>query len=385
MGDERKLWFSLEEYQERLRKVRERMAEKDLDAMMSHTPENIYYLTGYQTPGYYAYQCFIVPAEGDPVMLTRLLEEPNARALSWVDERRTIMDTQDPVQRTMETLDEMGLAEKRLGVERDSWFLTSRNYFKLQELLPKADLIDCSSTVEKVRMIKSPQEIEYIRRGALAASEGTRQAVVAIAAGKTENDVAAAAYRGLILGGSEYMGLAPFIASGPRSALAHATWSGREMEKGDVVFLEMAGSFHRYHGALMRTVSVGKPTDDVKAKSDAVIAGLSAAVETIKPGVTSDQVDKACRGTIAKAGYGQYFTHRTGYSIGVAFPPDWGEGHIMSLKDGDQMVLREGMTFHMVPATLVYGQHGIGFSETVLVTGDGCEVLGDFQREMVIR
>lgn len=385
MNDERKLWFSLEEYQERLRKVRARMAEEDLDAMMSHTPENIYYLTGYQTPGYYAYQCFIIPAEGAPVMLTRLLEESNVRALSWVDERRTIMDTQDPVQRTMETLGEMGLAEKRLGVERDSWFLTSRNYFKLQEALPEADLVDCSGTVEKVRMVKSPQEIEYIRKGALAASEGTRQAVATIAEGKTENDVAAAAYRGLILGGSEYMGLAPFIASGPRSALAHATWSGRGIEKGDVVFLEMAGSFHRYHGALMRTVSVGKPSDDVKAKSDAVIAGLGAAVETIRPGVTSDQVDKACRGTIAKAGYGQYFTHRTGYSIGVAFPPDWGEGHIMSLKDGDQMVLQEGMTFHMVPATLVYGRHGIGFSETVLVTGNGCEVLGDFQRELVVR
>jgi len=385
MKDEKELWFSLEEYGERLRKVRVHMAEKGVDAMLSHTPENIYYLTGYQTPGYYAYQCFIIPAEGDPVMLTRRLEESNVRALSWVDERRTILDTQDPVQRTVETLREMGLTEKRLGVEQDSWFLTSRNYFKLRGLLPKAELIDCSGTVERARLIKSPREIEYIRRGALAASEGTRQAVAAIAEGKTENDVAAAAYRGLILGGSEYMGLAPFIASGPRSALAHATWSGRKIEKGDVVFLEMAGSFHRYHGALMRTVSVGEPSDDVKAKSDAVIAGLNAAIETIRPGVTSDQVDKACRGTIAKAGFGRYFTHRTGYSVGIAFPPDWGEGHIMSLKDGDQMVLREGMTFHMVPATLVYGQHGIGVSETVLVTRDGCEVLGDFRRELAIK
>ena len=96
-------------------------------------------------------------------------------------------------------------------------------------------------------------------------------------------------------------------------------------------------------------------------------------------------MDKACRGTIAKAGFGRYFTHRTGYSIGIAFPPDWGEGHIMSLKDGEQMVLRERMTFHMVPATLVYGQHGIGVSETVLVTRDGCEVLGDSPRELAIK
>jgi Xaa-Pro dipeptidase len=385
MKDEKELWFSLEEYQERLRKVHAHMAEKEVDAMLSHTPENIYYLTGYQTPGYYAYQCFIIPAEGDPVMLTRRLEESNVRALSWVDERRTILDTQDPVQRTVETLQEMGLSEKRLGVELDSWFLTSRNYFKLQDLLKETELIDCSGTVERVRLIKSPQEIEYIQQGALAASEGTRQAVAAIAEGKTENDVAAAAYRGLILGGSEYMGLAPFIASGPRSALAHATWSSRRIDGGDVVFLEMAGSFHRYHGSLMRTVSVGKPSDGVRDKSDAVIAGLNAAIETIKPGVTSDQVDKACRGTIAKAGFGQYFTHRTGYSIGIAFPPDWGEGHIMSLKDGDRTVLQEGMTFHMVPATLVYGQHGIGCSETVLVTKDGCEVLGNFSRELVVK
>jgi Xaa-Pro dipeptidase len=383
--EEKRLWFSIDEYKERLRRVREVMGEKGLEVLISTTPENIYYMTGYETSGYYSYQCLIIPAEGVPMMLTRHLEEPNVRALSWIDQRRTIRDTQDPLQRTKETLQEMGLAEKRIGLELDSWFLTSQNYEGLKSILSEANIVDGSMTIESVRVIKSSQEIEYIRSAAKLASEAIRQAANAIDEGVSENDVGAVVYSTLLKGGSEYLAGGPAIASGPRSALAHATWSGRTILDGDIVFLELGASFHRYHGAHVRTVSVGEPSGDVRAKADAVIAGITAAVETIRPGVASDEVDRACRGAITRAGYGDYFLHRTGYSIGVAFQPCWGEGHIMALKGGDQRILKEGMTFHMVPAVMVYGEHGIGFSEMALVTKDGCEVLGNYPRELIVK
>jgi Xaa-Pro dipeptidase len=115
-----------------------------------------------------------------------------------------------------------------------------------------------------------------------------------------------------------------------------------------------------------------------------VISGLNAAIETIKPGVTAGEVDAACRGKFIAAGIDQYFHHRTGYSIGIAFPPDWGEGHAMSLRSGDPAVLEPNMTFHMPPGVLVYGKYGIGFSETVRVTENGCEVLTEFPRELLV-
>jgi Xaa-Pro dipeptidase len=132
----------------------------------------------------------------------------------------------------------------------------------------------------------------------------------------------------------------------------------------------------------MRTVSVGKPSAEVETIAAVVIDGLNAAIATIRPGVTAGEVDAACRGEFIKAGIDQHFPHRTGYSIGIAFPPDWGEGHIMSLKSDDPTILQPNMTFHMPPGALVYGKYGIGFSETVRVTHNGCEVLTKFPRDL---
>ena len=139
---------------------------KRLDVLISYTPENIYYLSGYQTPGYYTYQCVIVPVEGDPIMFTRYLEETNVRGLSWIDTRDYYNDNQSPVEETIRTLTEHGLTDKTIGVEENSWFLTVSDYRRLQEGLPGATFVDASGTVEQLRLIKSDQEVAYIRQAA---------------------------------------------------------------------------------------------------------------------------------------------------------------------------------------------------------------------------
>lgn len=155
--------------------------------------------------------------------------------------------------------------------------------------------------------------------------------------------------------------------------------------RGDTQLLEVSGTIQRYSGALVRASTVGPPSDLVRRLADVCIEALNRAIGTIKPGVTCGEVDLACRGTIERAGFYNYFRKRTGYSLGIAFAPDWGEGHIVSLKKDDPTPLEPGMVFHMPPALRVPAQCGVGFSETVLVTASGCEVLTDFPRELVIR
>lgn len=384
MSDDNELVFSVEEFKRRIQRVRESMEEAGLDLLLVHTPENIYYLTGYRTPGYYTYQCFILPLDSEGMMLTRFMEEGNVMAQSWVEKRVTYQDTEDPVEVTGNTLKGLGVTGKRVGIEKSSWFLTTAAHEQLAAAFQDTEFIDASDVVNKVRLVKSPAEIAYIRQAAQAAENGVRMGMEAIAAGKTENDVAAAVWTGMLQEGSEYPGLAPFVASGPRSALGHATWERRELEKGDLVFLEIPGCINRYHAAQMRTAVIGNPPDEWKGIAQVIIDGLNAAIDTIEPGVTAGEVDDACRGTIARGGYGEYFLYRTGYSIGIAFPPDWGEGHILSLRAGDPTVLQPGMTFHMPPSALMYGVGGIGFSETVLVTETGCEVITNFPRELTV-
>ncbi|WP_167979028.1 M24 family metallopeptidase [Lentzea indica] len=184
-------------------------------------------------------------------------------------------------------------------------------------------------------------------------------------------------YSATLRHGSEYPGSPPYVISGERSGLPHGTWEGRELRDGDIVFLEFSGCVKRYSAANMRTAFIGTPPRPVTGRADAVIDALETAIATIRPGATSGEVDAAARKAILAHGFGDH-THETGYSIGVCYPPGWNESHIMNLHPGDETVLRPNMVFHLVPSLIVPELNGhVGFSETVVVTETGCEVLTD--------
>ncbi|MDP2858291.1 MAG: Xaa-Pro peptidase family protein [Bacillota bacterium] len=378
------LFFQESEYGTRLRRLQEDLRSKDVPVFLSFGPENICYMTGHQSPGYYMYQVAIIPAQGEPILLVRQGEMGNARAYSWLDRKDIHFydDTNDPVACTVALLHRLGFGSGRVGMEMDGWFLSPKRFSAIQEAFG-ARLVDCSKTVEALRAIKSEQEIAYIRKACYAVDRSMEAAYDILAPGVNENDLARVILAALIDNGSEYLGLDPFVASGPRAAIMHSPWSGRTIEDNEVVLLEVAGCIHRYHGALMRTVYVGDPGPLAFEWAEICRQALDAAVAAIRPGVTSAQVDEACRGVIEREGLYEFFRKRTGYSIGLAFAPDWGEGHFLGLQKGDPTVLKPGMTFHMPPALREYGKLGVGISETVLVTDTGCEVLGRFPREFV--
>jgi Xaa-Pro dipeptidase len=177
----------------------------------------------------------------------------------------------------------------------------------------------------------------------------------------------------------------PFVNAGPRTGTLHASWHGREIQNNEPVLIEIGGCVNRYHAALMRTVFLGAVPKELRHWANIAIEALNAAIDAIRPGVTAGQVDQACRGVIEKAGLYDKFRKRTGYSIGLAYAPDWGEGHFMSLQKDDPTVLKPGMTFHMPPALREYGKYGFGASEMVLVTESGCEVLTTLPERLVCK
>jgi Xaa-Pro dipeptidase len=379
------LAFTLEEYSERLENLRSRMSEKGIDCMLVHTPENICYLTGHQSPGYYMYLCLVVPQKGNPALVLRRGELGNASVYAWLPDLIAYDDTDDPCKATVDAVKKVSGSPKTVGVEFDAWFLGQRRFLALKDGLTDSKLVDGGGIVESMRVVKSPKELEYIHKAARAAETAMRLGIEAAVPGATENDIATAMFRGLIQEGSEYLAMEPFVASGPRSSIMHSPWSGRVLEKGDLILLEVAGCSRRYHAALMRTVSLGKPSERTQRFADICIESLNRAIGAIRPGVTSGEVDEACRGYIEDSGVEEFFRKRTGYSIGIAFAPDWGEGHILSLSKDNPATLKEGMTFHMPPALRDFGQIGVGFSETVAVGKSGCEVITSFPRELAVK
>lgn len=378
--------FSDAEFGRRLAAVRRTMVRHDLAAFISFTPENIYYLTGHDSPGYYFYQACVVTHNRPPINVLRRIETTNTMGRGWARLAVAYEDRDDPVAATLGLLHELGVAAKTVGAEADSWFVSPRRYAALRQGLEQAGgrLADTADVVEEPRVIKSAEELVYIRAAARAAERGMHAAIAASREGTTENEVAAATSAELIRAGAEYAGLPPFITSGPRTSLCHSTWAGRTYAAGDVLNYELPGVVKRYCAALFRCGTVGKPSGEVAARAAAAREALEQVIATIKPGATSGEVHEASKAAFQRHGLGALLGHRTGYSVGINYPPDWGEGWLMSIWDGDGRPLRAGMTFHLVPGVYDLGRYTIIISETVLVTEQGCEVLTRFPRDLFV-
>lgn len=201
--------------------------------------------------------------------------------------------------------------------------------------------------------------------------------------GATEDDIAGEVWRALVHG-SEAPAYAPFICSGPRTYMPHATWAGRRLGPGDALFMEVGGSVNRYGAAMLRCGVVGQPSTQILTMAEACKNALEETIRAMKPGVPSQAVHAVCQRALAEAGWGGYHRHRTGYSMGIGFAPDWGEGHIKSLAADDAEPLEAGMVFHVIPSLPVEGVAGIALGETVLVTEHGGEALTHFDRDLFI-
>jgi len=378
--------FPFEEYERRLSELRVRIAQRHLDAVVITDPENIMYMTDYQTTGYSFFQALVVPLEQEPFMITRAMEESNIIARTWVERTRPYPDTGDAIQMLVDALREFGLSDKRIGYERNSYFFPAYQQDFIHTTLTDGKLLDCFGIVEQGRIRKSAAEIELMHRAAKATEAGMKAGLEAAKAGVTENDIGAAISSAMFKAGGEPPAVMPYVTSGPRTMIGHATWEGRTVKPGEHVFLEVGGCYRRYHTAMMRTVVLGELSDSMYKAQETMKKALSAVHETVQPGMTVSDVDNMVRNIISDNDIGARLITHSGYSIGIAFPPSWDEGYICSLKQGESAILEEGMTFHIIPWMWgVDGDKTCGISDTIYVTEDGCKSFFTMDRDFTVK
>ncbi|MFT5504651.1 MAG: Xaa-Pro dipeptidase [Gammaproteobacteria bacterium] len=373
------LAFDESVYRDRLRLIQSKLSDHEVSAVLLFNPENIYWLTGYQTIGYFTFHCLLVRESGKPVVIGRVVTKDLALAHPTIGGFIEIVDTAQPVDILINYLKGALSQSDVLGLETRAWNFTVADYLDIQKRISVKNR-ECNGLVEPYRMVKSEAEIDCMKLAARAAEAGLEAAINAIAPGKTENDIAAAMFEATVAAGSEYLGHPPLVVVGKTTSLCFAMWRRRAIKKGDVVLLESAGCVERYHAMLSRPVVVGKPRLDQTDAANALQSVLEAAIDTIRPGLTAGEVDQACRQHVEREGLGQYFKHRAAYGIGIGFPPNWSEGHIYAIRPDDPLVLQENMTFHVIP-TLFLNDFGMCFSDSVRVTDSGCELLTHFPRK----
>lgn len=378
--------FPFAEYERRITALRERMAQRLLDAVVITDPENLMYLTDYQTTGYSFFQALVVPLEAEPFMITRKLEATNVHARTWVEISRPYPDTGDAIQMLVESLREFGLANKSVGYERNSYFFPAYHQDYIRTAFTNGNLLDCFGIVEQGRICKSAVEIEVMRKAATATEAGMKAGFEACQAGVTENEIGAAISAAMFRAGGEPPAVMPYVTSGPRSMIGHATWEGRVVQPGEHVFLEVGGCFRRYHTAMMRTVVLDDISSSMQKAQERMKLALREVKRVIRPGITVSDADNLVRNIITDNDVGASLITRSGYSIGIAFPPSWDEGYIVSLKQGDSRVLEEGMTFHIIPwMWAVDGDKTVGISDTIQITAKGCESFFTLDEDFVAK
>ncbi|MPY79393.1 MAG: M24 family metallopeptidase [Actinophytocola sp.] len=365
----------------RLAALRARMADADLAVVAIASPERIYYLTGLDHLGYFAFTLLLVPLDGDPVIVTRAMERPTITAQLPHCRHVTFADGTDPAMAVSEVLGTLVPDGGTLGVESGALFFPPAILARIRAATPWLGLRDTDALLNEAMAVKSAEEIALTRHAA-GVSDAAMAAGIAVARpGAGEHDVAAAVHHAMYAAGGQQPGFAPLIR--PLSLLdqEHVSWQPRPLEVGTGLFLELSGCVARYHAPLSRTIYIGSLPDGAAEAHAAALAGLDAARDALHPGVTTGQVYARWQHAVAGSDSPAWpWRHHCGYLVGIGFPPSWvGGGEVLGIRDGGDTPIVAGMTFHLMSWVA-----GHVVSDTALVAPHGAELLTSTSRDLTV-
>jgi ectoine hydrolase len=391
------LRFTRAEYAQRLAKTRAAMENKGIELLFVSDPSNMAWLTGYDGWSFYVHQAVLVPMDGEPVWIGRGQDANGAKRTAWIGHDSIIGYPDHYVQSTeRHPMDYMaGVIAQRgwdrlsIGVEMDNYYFSAAAYAALVKHLPHARFSDATALVNWQRAVKSATEIGYMRKAARIVEKMHERIVDVVEPGMRKCDLVAEIYDAGTRGGEDadgrfggdYPAIVPLLPSGLDASAPHLTWDDRPMALGEGTFFEIAGCYHRYHCPLSRTVFLGTPTDAFLDAEKATLEGMEAGLDAARPGNTCEDIANAFFAVLKR--YGIVKDNRTGYPIGISYPPDWGE-RTMSLRPGDRTVLEPGMTFHFMTG-LWLETMGLEITESILITETGVECLANVPRKLFVK
>ena len=391
---EKVLYFDVVEYKERLEKTKKSMSDKGIEVLIVTDPANMNYLTGFDGWSFYVHQGLIVMVgQSEPIWFGRGQDGNAARLTTWLKDENIRAYTDDYVQSLVkhpmdfvsDIVKEKGYDKKVIATEMDTYYYTAKCQERLVLGLPNAKFKDGTNLVNWVKIIKSEPELGYMRNAARIVENAMQAAADSIAEGVRQCDAAANVYHAQISGtkeyGGDYASIVPLMPSGIRTSTPHLSWTDEPYRNGDTVLVELAGCYRRYHCPLSRTVIIGDAPRKVRDLAAVVVEGIAETLAAIKPGITCEEVERVWAGSIAKSGFIK--DSRVGYSMGLNYPPDWGE-HTASLRPGDKTVMQPNMTFHFMPGIWL-DDCGVDISESIRITENGVETFTNYPRKLLVK
>ena len=380
------LHFSKEEFSKRKQDVLKSMREQNLDALLMFRQEAMYWLTGYDTFGYVFFQTLVLDQNGNEILLTRAPDLRQAQNTSNIEDIRIWVDKDgiNPTEDLKLILNELELKGKNIGVEYEAYGLTGRNTIRLNKSLENfCKVEDQSELITKLRVIKSDEELVYVKKAAELADRALDEAWKYTKAGASEAKILAEMQRAVLEGGGDYPANEYIIGSGDNALLCRYQAEKRNLSDTDQLSLEWAGTYKHYHSAMFRTIPVGIPDTKHKKMHEACVEALSNRVNTLVPGKTAGDVFDTHAKTFDDLGFNKARMNACGYSLGSTFAPNWMDWPMLYTGNPYKIVPGNVFFMHMI---LMDSESNLAMNlgETYLVTENGNERLGKQKLDLVI-
>ena len=380
------LHFSVEEFKNRKDKLIKLLKEEKLDALLMFRQESMYWLTGYDTFGYVFFQTLVLDKKGNIILLTRAPDLRQAQNTSNINDIRIWVDRNgsDPTEDLKIILDELNLKGKNIGVEYEAYGLTGRNALRLNKSLENyCSIEDTSELVTKLRVIKSNEEINYVKKAANLADKALSEVWKHAKAGVSESKILAEMNKVIFEGGGDYPANEFIIGSGKNALLCRYQAEKQILNSRDQLTIEWAGTYRHYHSAMFRTIPIGKADPKHFKMHEACIETLSNCENKLKPGNKIGEVFDIHAKTFDDLGYKNSRMNACGYSLGATFSPNWMDWPM--IYTGNPYVIKPGNIFfmHMI---LMDSENNLAMNlgETYLVTESGNERLGNQKLDLVV-
>ncbi|MCT7374806.1 M24 family metallopeptidase [Chelativorans salis] len=345
------LHFDRAEFDARRDRLVIEMSERKLDALLLFAQESMYWLTGFDTFGFCFFQCLVVKADGEMVLLTRSADLRQARHTSIIDNIVVWNDRHgaNPATELRDLLNDLDLLGCRIGVEYDTHGLTAKNGRMLDEQFQTfAKIEDTSDLVPRLRLMKSPAETEKVKRAAKLADDAFDAALPLIKQGGDEAAILAAMQGAVFAGGGDYPANEFVIGSGQDALLCRYKAGRRKLTKNDQLTLEWAGAYHHYHAAMMQTVLTGKVSKRHQELFEAARDALVACEKAMAPGNTFGDVFDAHAREMEAHGLTKHRLNACGYSLGARFAPSWMDPPMFYNGSPEQIAPNMSLFAHMI-------------------------------------
>ncbi len=381
------LHFTRAEFQDRIERTLKELDARGLDGLLMFQQESMYYLTGYDSFGFCFFQCLYLGIDGRLALLTRSADLRQAQHTSVVTDIRVWTDAAGarPAEQLKDMLQGLGATGRRLGIESDAYGLTHFNGKAVDQALSGfCRLAEASDLVNRIRVVKSPAELRYVRKAGALGDAALQAAIAKTRAGADEGAILAAQQGAIFAGGGDYPANEFIIGSGRDALLCRYKAGRRKLSRRDQLTLEWAGVYRHYHAAFMRTLIIGKPSKQHLAMDLAAREALAAVESVLKPGHTAGDVFDAHAKVLDAHGMEQHRLNACGYSLGARFTPSWMDSPMFYR--GNPHPIGKGMVFfaHMI---LMNSEAGAAYclGRSYIIGSQRAEPVSTHALDMIIR